>query len=75
MPPEDVAAFSGHSFRLGAAQDLLCPGFDSAATIRAGALEIRERAGALSGSLLIQCVGLSAAYQVSRSVVSLARNH
>ena len=35
-PPEDVAAFSGHSLRVGAAQDLLCAGFDTAAIMRAG---------------------------------------
>ena len=34
--PEDVAAFSGHSLRVGAAQDLLCAGFDTAAIMRAG---------------------------------------
>ena len=36
MPPEEVAAFSGHSLRVGAAQDLLCAGFDTAAIMRAG---------------------------------------
>jgi integrase/recombinase XerD len=36
LPPEDVAAFSGHSLRVGAAQDLLCDGFDTAAIMRAG---------------------------------------
>ncbi|MCZ8171046.1 MAG: tyrosine-type recombinase/integrase, partial [Brevundimonas sp.] len=36
LPPEDVAAFSGHSLRVGAAQDLLCAGFDTAAIMRAG---------------------------------------
>jgi integrase/recombinase XerD len=36
MRPEDVAAFSGHSLRVGAAQDLLCAGFDTAAIMRAG---------------------------------------
>ena len=35
-PPDDVAAFSGHSLRVGAAQDLLCAGFDTAAIMRAG---------------------------------------
>jgi site-specific recombinase XerD len=34
--PDDVAAFSGHSLRVGAAQDLLCAGFDTAAIMRAG---------------------------------------
>jgi len=34
--PEDVAALSGHSLRVGAAQDLLCAGFDTAAIMRAG---------------------------------------
>lgn len=36
LSPEDVAAFSGHSLRVGAAQDLLCAGFDTAAIMRAG---------------------------------------
>lgn len=36
LPPDEVAAFSGHSLRVGAAQDLLCEGFDSAAIMRAG---------------------------------------
>lgn len=36
LPPEDVAAFSGHSLRVGAAQDLLCAGYDAAAIMRAG---------------------------------------
>lgn len=36
LPPEEVAAFSGHSLRVGAAQDLLCAGFDTAAIMRAG---------------------------------------
>lgn len=36
LPPEDVAAFSGHSLRVGAAQDLLCAGFDAVAIMRAG---------------------------------------
>lgn len=36
LPPEDVAAFSGHSLRVGAAQDLLCAGYDTAAIMRAG---------------------------------------
>jgi integrase/recombinase XerD len=34
--PEDVRAFSGHSLRVGAAQDLPCAGFDTAAIMRAG---------------------------------------
>jgi integrase/recombinase XerD len=34
--PEDVAAFSEHSMRVGAAQDLLCAGYDTAAIMRAG---------------------------------------
>lgn len=34
--PEEVAAFSGHSLRVGAAQDLLCAGLDTAAIMRAG---------------------------------------
>ncbi len=33
---EQVAAFSGHSMRVGAAQDLLQRGFDTAAIMRAG---------------------------------------
>ena len=33
---DEVAAFSGHSLRVGAAQDLLCAGFDTAAIMRAG---------------------------------------
>jgi integrase/recombinase XerD len=33
---EEVAAFSGHSLRVGAAQDLLCAGYDTAAIMRAG---------------------------------------
>ncbi|WP_435988443.1 tyrosine-type recombinase/integrase [Sulfitobacter sp. SH24] len=33
---EDVRAFSGHSMRVGAAQDLLRKGFDTAAIMRAG---------------------------------------
>lgn len=32
----DIDAFSGHSLRVGAAQDLLCAGFDTAAIMRAG---------------------------------------
>lgn len=36
LPPEDISAFSGHSLRVGAAQDLLCAGFDTAAIMRAG---------------------------------------
>lgn len=33
---EVVDAFSGHSLRVGAAQDLLCAGYDAAAIMRAG---------------------------------------
>jgi integrase/recombinase XerD len=33
---DDIAAFSGHSMRVGAAQDLLCAGHDTAAIMRAG---------------------------------------
>lgn len=33
---EEVGAYSGHSLRVGAAQDLLCAGFDTAAIMRAG---------------------------------------
>ena len=36
LDPEDVDAFSGHSMRVGAAQDLLTKGFDTAAIMRAG---------------------------------------
>lgn len=36
LDPEDVQAFSGHSLRVGAAQDLLTRGFDTAAIMRAG---------------------------------------
>lgn len=32
----DINAFSGHSLRVGAAQDLLCAGYDTAAIMRAG---------------------------------------
>ena len=33
---EEIEAFSGHSLRVGAAQDLLCAGYDAAAIMRAG---------------------------------------
>ena len=36
LSPSEVAAFSGHSMRVGAAQDLLCAGYDTAAIMRAG---------------------------------------
>lgn len=36
LEPEDVLAFSGHSLRVGAAQDLLCAGHDTVAIMRAG---------------------------------------
>ncbi|NRB17870.1 MAG: tyrosine-type recombinase/integrase [Rhodobacteraceae bacterium] len=36
LPEADVKAFSGHSMRVGAAQDLLTKGFDTAAIMRAG---------------------------------------
>lgn len=36
LGPEEVAGFSGHSMRVGAAQDLLRRGFDTAAIMRAG---------------------------------------
>ena len=32
----EIDAFSGHSLRVGAAQDLLCAGYDAAAIMRAG---------------------------------------
>lgn len=39
---DEVAEFSGHSLRVGAAQDLLCDGFDAAAIMRAGGWKSRE---------------------------------
>ncbi|WP_245813850.1 tyrosine-type recombinase/integrase [Boseongicola aestuarii] len=36
LPPGEIDAFSGHSMRVGAAQDLLCAGYDTAAIMRAG---------------------------------------
>ncbi len=36
LSTEEVEDFSGHSLRVGAAQDLLCAGFDTAAIMRAG---------------------------------------
>jgi integrase len=36
LPPDEVAAFSSHSLRVGAAQELLRAGFDTAAIMRAG---------------------------------------
>jgi site-specific recombinase XerD len=36
LDASDVDAFSGHSMRVGAAQDLLCAGHDTAAIMRAG---------------------------------------
>lgn len=36
LPPEEVAEFSGHSLWVGAAQDLLCTSYDTAAVMRAG---------------------------------------
>ena len=36
LPFETVKKFSGHSMRVGAAQDLLCAGFDTVAIMRAG---------------------------------------
>lgn len=36
LPPEEVEAFSSHSLRVGAAQELLRAGFDTAAIMRAG---------------------------------------
>ena len=36
LDPAEVDAFSGHSMRVGAAQDLLKSGFDTAAIMRAG---------------------------------------
>jgi integrase/recombinase XerD len=45
LPPEDVAAFSSHSLRVGAAQDLLCAGYDTAAIMRAGGWKSLEVLG------------------------------
>ena len=36
LDQEEINAFSGHSLRVGAAQDLLCAGYDAAAIMRAG---------------------------------------
>jgi integrase/recombinase XerD len=36
IPPEQAKLFSGHSMRVGAAQDLLCLGYDSLAIMKAG---------------------------------------
>ena len=36
LPQELIDQFSGHSLRVGAAQDLLCAGFDTVAIMRAG---------------------------------------
>ncbi|OZB12782.1 MAG: hypothetical protein B7X55_13925 [Rhodobacterales bacterium 34-62-10] len=36
MTQDEIAAFSGHSMRVGAAQDLLTKGFDTVAIMRAG---------------------------------------
>jgi len=36
LEPEEIDRFSGHSLRVGAAQDLLCAGYDTAAIMRAG---------------------------------------
>jgi integrase len=36
LPPEEVSEFSSHSLRVGAAQELLRAGFDTAAIMRAG---------------------------------------
>lgn len=36
LDPDEIDGFSGHSLRVGAAQDLLCAGFDTAAIMRAG---------------------------------------
>lgn len=45
----NVDAFSGHSMRVGAAQDLLAQGLDTAAIMRAGGCKIGQRAGAIPG--------------------------
>jgi integrase/recombinase XerD len=36
LDQEEIDSFSGHSLRVGAAQDLLCAGYDAAAIMRAG---------------------------------------
>ena len=36
LAAEEIDGFSGHSLRVGAAQDLLCAGYDAAAIMRAG---------------------------------------
>ena len=36
LNPAEIDGFSGHSLRVGAAQDLLCAGYDTAAIMRAG---------------------------------------
>ena len=36
LEQEVIDAFRGHSLRVGAAQDLLCAGYDAAAIMRAG---------------------------------------
>ena len=36
LSPSEINALSGHSMRLGAAQDLLCAGYDTAAIMRVG---------------------------------------
>ena len=36
LPPEEAKLFSGHSMRVGAAQDLLCLGYDGVAIMKAG---------------------------------------
>jgi site-specific recombinase XerD len=36
LDPNEIEGFSGHSLRVGAAQDLLCAGHDTAAIMRAG---------------------------------------
>jgi hypothetical protein len=36
IPKEEAKLFSGHSMRVGAAQDLLCLGYDGIAIMRAG---------------------------------------
>ncbi len=36
LPPDEAKLFSGHSMRVGAAQDLLCLGYDGIAIMKAG---------------------------------------
>jgi integrase/recombinase XerD len=44
-----IDAFSGHSFLVGAVQDLLCAGYDAAAIMLAGGLEVGECSATVFG--------------------------